>query len=355
MSRRTDAARFDALAAAERPGTGGPVWPWGPGPPTPAPLGWPGSSFASRPVLERGTRRAPRPPLHDARAGRGARRRDRARLHVLRPPRMARASQGPSSSAGPSGWRPAGRRRSSASARPRRAAGRGLPGGPRWWWRRTGWTTPGSRPPTRRRGPTSGPSAAGCRSGAAVRPLRGHPRAPQGRRHLVRASPGGRWHPDAVLVVAGRRVGRPTTSAGLAAARHADRVVRTGYVPDDAVPALLRPAAVVAYPSLRRGLRPAGPRGPGVRVIPRHHLGHGHGRDGRRRGRAGGTGRRDRLAEALTAAGGRSRGRGAPPARPPDRRRPDVGGQCRGPPGPTAAAATPMAPCGPGAGGSRRI
>jgi glycosyltransferase involved in cell wall biosynthesis len=35
--------------------------------------------------------------------------------------------------------------------------------------------------------------------------------------------------------------------------RHADRVVRLGYVEDAAVPALLRKAAAVAYPSLEEG------------------------------------------------------------------------------------------------------
>ena len=43
------------------------------------------------------------------------------------------------------------------------------------------------------------------------------------------------------------------TERALAAARHADRIVRTGYLPDEAVPALLRQAAVVAYPALEEG------------------------------------------------------------------------------------------------------
>ena len=37
------------------------------------------------------------------------------------------------------------------------------------------------------------------------------------------------------------------------AARFGARIVRTGYVPDEAVPALLRRAAVVAYPALQEG------------------------------------------------------------------------------------------------------
>ena len=43
------------------------------------------------------------------------------------------------------------------------------------------------------------------------------------------------------------------TERALAAARHAERIVRTGYLPDGAVPALLRQASVVAYPALEEG------------------------------------------------------------------------------------------------------
>ena len=43
------------------------------------------------------------------------------------------------------------------------------------------------------------------------------------------------------------------TERALSAARHPERIVRTGYLPDDAVPALLRQAAVVAYPTLEEG------------------------------------------------------------------------------------------------------
>jgi glycosyltransferase involved in cell wall biosynthesis len=61
-------------------------------------------------------------------------------------------------------------------------------------------------------------------------------------------------YPDPVLVLAGQTGwGLAETERALASARHADRVVRTGYVPDPAVPALLRQAAVVAYPALEEG------------------------------------------------------------------------------------------------------
>ena len=60
--------------------------------------------------------------------------------------------------------------------------------------------------------------------------------------------------PDAVLVLAGQPGwGMTQTERALAQARHADRIVRTGFLPDDAVPALLRQAAVVACPALEEG------------------------------------------------------------------------------------------------------
>ncbi len=59
-------------------------------------------------------------------------------------------------------------------------------------------------------------------------------------------------HPDALLVLAGQP-GWGDALGPLSSARHRDRVVVTGYVPDDAVPALLRSARVAAYPSLGEG------------------------------------------------------------------------------------------------------
>jgi glycosyltransferase involved in cell wall biosynthesis len=61
-------------------------------------------------------------------------------------------------------------------------------------------------------------------------------------------------HPELRLVLAGAAGwGGRSVEAALAGSRHRDRVVRLGYVPDDAVPALLRRAAAVAYPSLEEG------------------------------------------------------------------------------------------------------
>ncbi|HUO47286.1 MAG TPA: glycosyltransferase family 1 protein, partial [Acidimicrobiales bacterium] len=61
-------------------------------------------------------------------------------------------------------------------------------------------------------------------------------------------------HAELALVLAGGRGwGTEAIDAALAAAGHADRVVRTGYVEDAAVPALLRSAAVVAYPAVEEG------------------------------------------------------------------------------------------------------
>jgi len=63
-----------------------------------------------------------------------------------------------------------------------------------------------------------------------------------------------RSHPDAVLVMGGQTGwGMAETERALASARHPERIVRTGYLPDEAVPALLRRAAVVAYPALEEG------------------------------------------------------------------------------------------------------
>jgi glycosyltransferase involved in cell wall biosynthesis len=60
--------------------------------------------------------------------------------------------------------------------------------------------------------------------------------------------------PDLVLVLGGQTGwGLEETEQALAAARHGERIIRTGYLPDPAVPALLRRAALVAYPALEEG------------------------------------------------------------------------------------------------------
>jgi glycosyltransferase involved in cell wall biosynthesis len=61
-------------------------------------------------------------------------------------------------------------------------------------------------------------------------------------------------HRDALLVLGGQMGwGLAETERALASARHGDRIIRTGYLPDAAVPALLRRATVVAYPALEEG------------------------------------------------------------------------------------------------------
>lgn len=61
-------------------------------------------------------------------------------------------------------------------------------------------------------------------------------------------------HRDAVLVLAGLPGwGGAEVERRIGAARHGEQVLRTGYVPDSAVPALFRHASVVAYPSLEEG------------------------------------------------------------------------------------------------------
>jgi glycosyltransferase involved in cell wall biosynthesis len=60
--------------------------------------------------------------------------------------------------------------------------------------------------------------------------------------------------PDVVLVLGGQPGwGMEETDRALTAVRHGERIVQTGYLPDAAVPALLRQAAVVAYPALEEG------------------------------------------------------------------------------------------------------
>lgn len=61
-------------------------------------------------------------------------------------------------------------------------------------------------------------------------------------------------HPELTLVIAGTvGWGEDALERALAAATHRDRVVRTGFLADDAVPPLLRQAAAIAYPSLEEG------------------------------------------------------------------------------------------------------
>ena len=59
---------------------------------------------------------------------------------------------------------------------------------------------------------------------------------------------------EAILVLGGQLGwGLAAVEQALAAARHGDRIIRTGYLPDAAVPALLRRSTVVAYPALEEG------------------------------------------------------------------------------------------------------
>ena len=61
-------------------------------------------------------------------------------------------------------------------------------------------------------------------------------------------------HLDLQLVLAGGRGwGTKEVEEAIAEVRHAGRIVLPGYVPDSAVPALLRRSAAVAYPSLDEG------------------------------------------------------------------------------------------------------
>ena len=60
--------------------------------------------------------------------------------------------------------------------------------------------------------------------------------------------------PDLELAIAGQRGwGTAEIDAVVRSSAHGDRIRLLGYVPDEAVPALLRTAAVVAYPSIDEG------------------------------------------------------------------------------------------------------
>jgi glycosyltransferase involved in cell wall biosynthesis len=61
-------------------------------------------------------------------------------------------------------------------------------------------------------------------------------------------------HPELSLVLAGQPGwGIDAVERAIGHSPFARRIVRTGYVPDEAVPALLRKAAVAAYPALEEG------------------------------------------------------------------------------------------------------
>jgi glycosyltransferase involved in cell wall biosynthesis len=61
-------------------------------------------------------------------------------------------------------------------------------------------------------------------------------------------------HPDALLVLAGGAGwGSPAVDRAIGSSPAADRIVRTGYVPDDTVPALLRSSVGAVYPALYEG------------------------------------------------------------------------------------------------------
>jgi glycosyltransferase involved in cell wall biosynthesis len=61
-------------------------------------------------------------------------------------------------------------------------------------------------------------------------------------------------HGGALLVLGGQPGwGLAETERALAESAHRDRILATGYLPDEAVPALLRRATVVAYPALEEG------------------------------------------------------------------------------------------------------
>ena len=226
-----------------------------------------------------------RAALHDAGAVAGAVRRHDPRLHVLRPSRVAPPIQGRLLPPRHPPRRPPRRRadlREPGDGRPPAASAARC--GRRSSSRRTASTTAGSRPTEPARG--CGPRRAG-RPGRAAGPaaggLRRHARAPQGRgaaRRRVRPA-GRRRTPTRCLVLGGQTGwGMAETERALAAARHPERIVRTGLPARRGGAGPAPPGRGRGLPGARGGVRAARPRGPGLRCPARDDGGDGHGRDG---------------------------------------------------------------------------
>ena len=142
--------------------------------------------------------------------------------------------------------------------------------------------------------------------------------------------------PDLRLVIAGGDGwGAAELSHSIATDHMATRVIRTGYIPDEVVPALYPARHDRRLPVDRRGLRPAERRGVGLRGNARDHVGVSDG--GARRRRRG----------ARTAGiGARARGRHPRSAGPRDRRATRHDAARRSPPA-TRGRLAPTSTCGP--------
>jgi glycosyltransferase involved in cell wall biosynthesis len=148
---------------------------------------------------------------------------------------------------------------------------------------------------------------------------------------------------DVVLVLAGQPGwGLEETEHALAAARHGDRIVRTGYVPDATVPALLRRAAVAVCPALEEGFGLPALEALACGAPLRDDRGHRHGRGGRRGGHLGASGKRGRPGRGprgcpqpgLSRRASASRDRGGTRLHLGGQRRPSPRGLCHGRGGP---------------------
>ena len=256
------------LVLCSRTGRPGPVgvdgaraatwWPTAPGP-RPLRLAWEQVRLA-RLLADRGCRRPPRAALHHARAVAGALGGDRPRPQLLRRPRVARAVQGRAVPAG----HPVGG-----------------PRAPRWWSAPAGsrprqlarWcrvdaevvVAPHGVDPGRFR-PEEPAAGADAERLAAIDPrlavgpappgVRGDARAPQGRAHpgpgVLGRSPAAIPRPSWCWPAGG--AGVPTTwSRGDRARGSGQRVVRTGYVADEAIPARCARRRPPCYPALYEG------------------------------------------------------------------------------------------------------
>ncbi len=129
---------------------------------------------------------------------------------------------------------------------------------PRWSWPRTGWTRSRFQPVEPYPGSDAARLAALDDRLAGGRPLLVFVGTLEPRKDvptLVEAfSAVASRHPDALLVLAGGAGwGADDVEVAVMASGLGRRIVRTGYVGDEDIPALLRSATAVVYPSLYEG------------------------------------------------------------------------------------------------------
>ena len=165
------------------------------------------------------------------------------------------------------------------------------------WWRRTVSTTSGSPRASPPRGPTARcsphrraePTGRWSPTSARSSPVRGGPARRCLRPGGAPATPMPCWCSEARPAGGRRRPSAPSRPPAIPSA-----LCARATCPTRPSRALLRRAAVVAYPGARGGVRAPRPRGVGLRRPARDHRGHRHGGNGGRCGAPGPARRRRR-------------------------------------------------------------